>query len=173
MSFVCQHCAQRHPGPPMGFDLTAPEHWTPDLAADPLNVLEDEACVIQGVGYFIHGLLEIPVIGSTEPFLWTACVSLSKDNFARAVELWEEPGRESEPPCFGWLSSEIPGYQVPTLNLRTNLRTGPVGERPSIELEPTDHPLAVDQRHGITRARVEEIAGRLAHRPPAGGGPDR
>jgi hypothetical protein len=33
-----------------------------------------------------------------------------------------------------------------------------VGTRPHIELEPTDHPLAVEQRRGITVARVIEIA---------------
>ena len=166
MSFVCHHCGQWHPGPPMGFDLVAPEHWSDDLAADPNSILEDEVCVIPGVGYFIHALLEIPVIDHHETYLWTAWVSLSKDNFYRAVELWEQPGRESEPPYFGWLSSQIPGYQVSTLNLKTSLRTGPPGERPTIELEPTNHPLAVDQRHGITLARVEQITSALLHPCP-------
>ncbi|TCI65203.1 hypothetical protein EVJ21_00995 [Exiguobacterium sp. SH0S2] len=30
--------------------------------------------------------------------------------------------------------------------------------RPFIELEPTDHPLAAEQREGITRERIEELA---------------
>jgi len=41
-----------------------------------------------------------------------------------------------------------------------------VGIRTTVELEPTDHPLAVEQRTGITTARVREIAERLLH-PPA------
>ena len=32
-----------------------------------------------------------------------------------------------------------------------------------IELEPTDHPLAVEQREGITLARVIEFAERVLH----------
>jgi hypothetical protein len=32
------------------------------------------------------------------------------------------------------------------------------GNRPSIELEPTDHALAIEQRQGISIKRVEEIA---------------
>jgi len=32
-------------------------------------------------------------------------------------------------------------------------------------LEPTDHPLAVEQRHGITMARVQEITEMILHRP--------
>lgn len=35
------------------------------------------------------------------------------------------------------------------------------GIRPYIELEPTDHPLAVEFREGITMERVQEIAEQL------------
>lgn len=161
--FVCQHCKQRHPGPPMGFALPAPDYWSPDLADDPLNVLEPEICVIKGQGFFVRGLIEVPVIDHDEPFVWTVWVSLSKDNFFRAVKLWDQPERENEPSYFGWLSNQIPTYPTSTLNLKTNLHTRPLGERPSIELEPTNHPLAVEQRNGITAARVHEIAETLLH----------
>jgi hypothetical protein len=43
-----------------------------------------------------------------------------------------------------------------------HLRSG--GRRPAIELEPTDHPLAIEQREGISIARVEEIAAQLMRR---------
>jgi hypothetical protein len=52
-------------------------------------------------------------------------------------------------------------YSPSTLNLKTNVHTQPVGLRPLVELEPTDHPLAVEQRDGITVARVQEFAERL------------
>jgi hypothetical protein len=38
------------------------------------------------------------------------------------------------------------------------VHTRAVGLVPWIELEPTDHPLAVDQRTGITWERIREIA---------------
>jgi hypothetical protein len=47
--------------------------------------------------------------------------------------------------------------------LKTNIHTNPVGVRPFVELEPTDHPLAVEQRNGITLARVQEIAEIILH----------
>jgi hypothetical protein len=48
------------------------------------------------------------------------------------------------------------------VNLAANLRTQPVGVRPTVALDPTsDHPLAVEQRTGITLARVQAIAERL------------
>ncbi|MFD9541412.1 DUF2199 domain-containing protein [Streptomyces sp. NPDC060022] len=41
---------------------------------------------------------------------------------------------------FGWLSTELAPYSEGTSNLKTNAHTRPVGKRPVIELEPTDHP---------------------------------
>ncbi|SFF35346.1 hypothetical protein SAMN05421541_109131 [Actinoplanes philippinensis] len=38
-----------------------------------------------------------------------------------------------------------------------------MGRRPLIELEPSDHPLAVEQRTGITLDRVRQIAETLLH----------
>ncbi|MFE6856425.1 DUF2199 domain-containing protein, partial [Streptomyces sp. NPDC057674] len=64
---------------------------------------------------------------------------------------------------FGWLSTELSLYSPSTINLKTHVHTRPVGHRPRIELEPTDHPLAVEQRTGITLARVREIAETVLH----------
>ena len=51
----------------------------------------------------------------------------------------------------------------PSLLLKTRVHTQATGQRPLIELEPTDHPLAVEQRTGITMARVQQIAESLLH----------
>ena len=75
------------------------------------------------------------------------------------------PGRENQPPYFGWLSTELPLYQPSTLLLKTHVHARPVGQRPLIELEPTEHPPAVEQRTGITLARVQQIAETLIHQP--------
>ena len=112
--------------------------------------------------FLIQGCLEIPVVDGSEAFAWGVWTSLSQENFKRTVELWGTEGRENEPPYFGWLSSRMPLYPE-TLNLKTHVHTRPVGQRPFIELEPTDHPLAVEQREGITMARVREIAAALLH----------
>jgi len=115
--------------------------------------------VIDNGHYFVLGRIEIPVVGCDEQFVWLAWISLSQKNFSRTCELWDKAGRENEAPYFGWLSSALP-YEPSTLNLKVNLHTRPVGERPFIELEPTDHPLAVEQRDGITLARAWEIVHR-------------
>lgn len=91
-------------------------------------------------------------------FSWAVWVSLSRDNFSRAADMRDTPGREDEGPYFGWLNTALSPYSPSIINLKTHVHTRPVGQRPFIELEPTDHPLAVEQRNGITLDRVREIA---------------
>ncbi|MEU8124439.1 DUF2199 domain-containing protein [Spirillospora sp. NPDC049024] len=161
--FLCSCCGQHHDGLPMSFGAPAPDFWTPELAEDPESELASETCVIKGQAFFVHGLIEIPVTDTGEVFSWGVWVSLSQDNFTRALRLWNTPGRQNEPPYFGWLSTGLTLYSPTTIELKTNLHTRPIGERPFIELEPTDHPLAVEQRTGITHARVQHIAELMLH----------
>lgn len=147
----------------MGYSAMAPDVWEPRFETDPDSMLSSDQCVIRGRHFFVRGLIEIPVIGSEDVFSWGVWVSLSKDNFTRALEVWNTEGREAEKPYFGWLSTELALYSESTTDLKTNAHTRPVGTRPLIELEPTDHPLAVEQRNGITHARVREIATAVLH----------
>jgi hypothetical protein len=152
----------------MSYGAPAPEYWSDVLADGDDSCLSADQCVIKGEWFFAHGLIEIPVIDCDEPFSWGVWVSLSKENYDRMAQLWETSGREHEPPYFGWLSTQLPVYSPTTINLKTRLHTRPIGQRPFIELEPTGHPLAVEQRKGITRARVEQIADILLHGAAAG-----
>ncbi len=169
ISYVCRCCGERHHGLPMSYRTAAPAYWDPSFADDESSMLEPEQCIIKAEHYFIQGRLVIPVTGAAPgtEFDWGVWVSLSRDNFARALSLWTTAGREQEPPYFGWLSTELPVYQPSTLLLKTHVRTQAVGKRPLVELEPTGHPLAVERRTGITLARVQEIAETLLHRLPA------
>ncbi|WP_407988795.1 DUF2199 domain-containing protein [Kitasatospora sp. CMC57] len=161
--FICTCCGEHHAEVPLNFSSPAPAYWLPEMGGDAKSVLTADQCVIQGESFFVQGLIEIPVIGTDDVFSWGVWVSLSRPNFDRASELWETAGRESEPPYFGWLSTELFLYSPSTINLKTRLHTRPVGTRPFIELEPTDHPLAVEQRTGITRERVQQIAEAVLH----------
>jgi len=170
--YICASCGERHDELPMSYGAPAPEYWTDDLLEDDESGLSFDQCVIKGEWFFVYGLIELPVVDCDEAFSWGVWVALSKENYDRMAELWETPGRESEPPYFGWLSTQLPVYSPTTINLKTHVHTRPLGERPFIELEPTDHPLAVEQRGGITRARVEEIADVLLHGEPVPAGED-
>jgi hypothetical protein len=124
--------------------------------------LAEETCVLDGQHFFVRAQLSLPIQGSDEVFAWTVWVTQSEASFRRIVERWHEPDRVNDPPTFGYLSAILP-YQPSTLNLNARLHQRAVGLRPLVELEPTDHPLAVEQREGITWARVQALAEDLLH----------
>jgi hypothetical protein len=125
----------------------------------------DEQAILHGPdgeeGWFVRGNVEIPV-DDGGILVFTVWISLSRENFERAHDLWANAARVHEPPYFGWLTVALPGYPS-TLNLKTNVHSRPPGQRFAVELEPTDHPLAVEQRHGVTRDRLVELASRAVH----------
>lgn len=166
--FQCGRCGEWHGELPMHYGVAAPIHWfgIPEEERGDRCELTSDQCVIDGEHFFIVGNIDIRVADRDEPFSWDVWVSLSAKNFLRATELWHTPGRESEPAYFGWLSTRLPGYPD-TVNLKTKAHTRKVGRRPFIELEPTDHPLAVEQREGITLDRVREIAETVLHLGPS------
>nr|MDT0656399.1 DUF2199 domain-containing protein [Micromonospora sp. DSM 115978] len=161
--YVCRGCGQHHGGLPFSYGAQAPAYWRDELGDDKDSVLEDETCIILAEHYFVRARLVIPVLDADEDFEWGVWVSLSGDNFRRALELWTTPGREQEPAYFGWLSTQLPAYPTETLNLKAEVHTDQVGTRPHVILEPTDHPLAVEQRTGITVERVRAIAELVLH----------
>ncbi|RJS62751.1 DUF2199 domain-containing protein [Priestia filamentosa] len=154
-NFNCHHSIAELP---MSYGSDAPCHYynTLERARENRFELYPEICVMDQQHFFVRGCLEIPVLDSKETFIWDVWVSLSEENFGRTIHLWEREEREQEPPYFGWLSTFIPGYPD-TVNLKTNVHTRSIGRRPFIELEPTDHPLAIEQREGISLERIAEI----------------
>jgi hypothetical protein len=163
LGFTCSRCGARRSELPLNYTAEAPALWTPAFAELDDCQLSSDHCVVRAQHYFVKGLIEIPVIGGDEVFSWGVWVSLSRDSFSRAANLWDRPGREAEEAYFGWLTTDLPVYSPTTLNPKTNVHTRPVGALPCVELEPTDHPLAVEQRTGITPDRVREIAAAVLH----------
>jgi hypothetical protein len=144
----------------MAWAFDAPAYWPSEPSAN--SFLNDELCSVEHHDFFIRGNIEIPVHSTKECFAWGVWVSLSRNNFERAIKLWKSPKRVEEQPYFGWLSNSVPGYPE-TLNLKTNVHTRGVGLRPFIHLHHTDHPLSVEQHKGITEARLVEIISLVAH----------
>lgn len=157
-TFTCSCCHGEHVGPALSYGAKAPDLWRPQYAEDADSMLTGDLCSIKGQAFFIHGLIEIPVRDTGEIFSWGVWCSLSAPNFARVVEHWQDEDRDQEPAYFGWLSTELSLYGVSTINLKTQVHTRSIGWRPFIELEPTGHPLAVEQREGISAARVAAIS---------------
>ncbi len=87
---------------------------------------------------------------------------MKKENFFIWQDNYEVKKRSGIGPFFGWLSTSLPMYP-PTLNMKTMVHIRDDGIRPYIELEKTDHPLALEQAEGISMERVQEIVHEIEH----------
>lgn len=161
--FRCHTCGEWHEGLPLDYAYDAPDYWSASLLSDANSFLNSDFCVIRNETYFVRCLIEIPVVGSDEQFRWGVWTSLSKSSFDKMVSLWDDPKLLDEPPYFGWLSNSI-GLYPQTMNLKTSVHSRNIDERAYLLLEPTDHPLAVEQRTGMPMQRVWEIAEHSLHR---------
>jgi hypothetical protein len=155
----CNRCGEEHVGLPHDWAYDSPVYWDGGRAAD--DFLTEDLCRWTDddgkPGYFIRGVLSIPVRGGRDDFRYGIWSSLSEQSFERVVELWEDPSRIAESPYFGWLSNSIPGYPE-TLNLPLDVVTDELNLRPRLVLHPGEHPLVREQREGIPVARVRELA---------------
>lgn len=160
--FKCACCDEWHEGMP-GYSADAPLYFYSIHAAERGRrcVLDADTCIVDNQHYFARGCLELPVHGESEVFIWGVWVSLSQSSFATFKSSLALSERAHLGSFFGWLSAELPLYPS-TENLKTRLHLRD-GIRPYIELEPTDHPLAVEQRNGIPVERVAEIYAYCQH----------
>ena len=163
--FVCRTCGAFHEDMPRLLTVAAPAAWEalPEHERAARAVLSADQCVIDDADFFILGRLELPVLDGGEPFTWMTWVAVSEAHFLRASQLWWTAGREAEPPCFAWVQSSLP-YPVATLNMKADLVTQPVGQRPKVMLQEADHPLYREQKLGIRPERVQEIVESILHR---------
>ncbi|HDR7915143.1 TPA: DUF2199 domain-containing protein [Bacillus wiedmannii] len=158
--YTCRCCGTYYEELPISYGYQAPAYYydaEPEEREDRFE-MSDDLCVMDGEHFFIRGIIEIPIVGTDEHFLWGVWVSLSEANFDKVNEFWDE--QELLEPMFGWLSTDLP-YELETVNLKTMVHPRADGIRPYIELEPTEHPLAGEFREGITMERVQEIAEQL------------
>ena len=166
MEYVCSSCGELHEGLP-GLSADAPLYYysIPEPERASRCHLDTDTCIVDEEFFFVRGCLEVPILGETEPFIWGVWVSLSHKNFDLFRGLYHERHRSHGGPFFGWLSASLKGYPE-TENLKTMVHLRDHGQRPLIELEPTDHPLAIEQRSGISVARAGEILATYLHGTP-------
>ena len=155
MPYRCTICGHEHRElPHLGTDRPAQWWDIPEAERDRRIALTSDTCVIDDHDYLIRGVIEIPVEDYGEPFGFGVWVSQKPEHYFTYLEHFDS---DTIGPFFGWLCTHIAYYAEETLLLkaRAHFRSG--GLRPFIELEPTDHPLAIDQRSGISLARAWEI----------------
>lgn len=161
--FHCATCGEEHEGMP-SFGAATPFSYNalPPEERETRGDLGSDECVIDEKQFFVRGCLEIPVHGSAEPFIWGVWVSVSEASFLQWIEYFDQEKRAHIGPFFGWLNTRLSPYPD-TLNLKTMVHLRDDGIRPRIELEPTNHLLAIEQREGITLERLAQIHAMVVH----------
>ena len=166
-AFKCTCCGEIHEGSP-SIAFRAPDHYAglSEEQKSSLGKLSSDFCVIthdEGTDYFVRAVLEVPIHGVEDPFLWGIWVSLSKKSFDRYSETYEDPVAGEG--FFGWMCNEIPVYPYSASRAAdVVVRAGK--QRPKVVLhrgDPEDDQLVIDQVEGISVARAQELAERALH----------
>lgn len=163
MPWICPTCGVEHDELPLCYGAEAP--WRELVSEDEFDrrvELTGDQCIVDERIYFIRGHIELPVEGGDVSFAWSVWCSLSEESFAHAHERWNDPERDGDR-YFGWLCTSLPTYQDSTLNLKTTVRSRPPGAVPEVLIHECEHPLFAEQRDGVSRTRVAEIAHTLLH----------
>ena len=161
--WTCSCCGVEHHGLP-ALACRKPEQWPGGEEVAPNSMVEssrhflsEDFCILDGEHFFVRCVLEIPILGSRGRNLglgvWS---SLSEKDFRLYVDTFDSGTQGELGPWLGWFANRLQGYPD-TLDLACRVHPRGGGERPWVELEPTDHPLSVEQRNGITLDRVLEI----------------
>lgn len=171
--FRCDDCGEMHRGSP-SFSLHRPEHIfeVPEAERDQRVTATDDLCVIHPAEgdadgettHWIRVILEIPILGAAEPFLWGVWVSQSKESYDRYVETYHSD--QSDDSSFGWLPVHMAHYRDPDGSwpvLECQVVWGIKGKRPKIILWESDSQLYRDQRDGISWEEAIRIATPLMH----------
>lgn len=164
---ACSVCGELHTGLPRSFAADFPDMYAnlKREERDTRAVISSDQCIIDAKWFFIRGCLEIPVRGDDEVFLWGLWASVKAEVFDEISRSWEQEGREKlHGPFKARLANSLAIYPE-TLNLKIKLALQPSGIRPLFTVEEDDdHPLAQEQRDGITLLRATELAAYLLHK---------
>jgi len=169
LRWKCSSCEEWHYGPCLDFSYDAPYYWRAEYEHQRADVpapssggtyfLDPDLCQIDG-DFFVRGLIRLPIIGTAEHFCWGVWGSVSRENFRLLLDDVDR-SHKNLPIMFCWLSTQIVEYPE-TLSLKMYAHFGKPGDQPTFELEPTEHPLAIEDHKGISPERVKEIMlGRL------------
>lgn len=160
--WTCPTCGEQHRGL---FDLAArhPVQWPHGEDYEPNaalrldgDFLSEDFCVLRGEHFFVRSLLFLPIIGSDESFAFGVWGSLAREKFRIYVDTFDSGVQGHLGPWFSWFSNELRSYGD-TVNLKVQMRPRNGRQRPYLELMSDDHPLAQDQRNGITFDRVLDL----------------
>lgn len=160
--FRCEVCGQQHDLSEMAVAVQKPFHYFQIPAAERATRIKisEDLCAIDNESFLIRGVMEIPLKDTTGTFEWGLWALVAAPDFSRYLELWDVEIDPNEPPMQGLLSGNPLGYPEANLTkLTIHLRSG--GLRPLFKVVDSNQPLAIDQREGISFAKIHPLIEKL------------
>jgi hypothetical protein len=137
----CATCGKSHVGVPMSFAAEFPDMYAnmKREQRDTRALIGSDQCVIDQQWFFLRGCLEVPILGSEEPFVWGLWAWFKEVVYDEVTDFWTLEGREKlHGPYKGRLANALTVYPE-THNLKTEISLQAVGTRPLFRIEETDH----------------------------------
>lgn len=158
-AFTCPCCGKRVVGlPDLSYD--APAYWPRDPEKQRARhaSLTSDFCSLDDEQFFIRAVCRVPVAGSDRAFGWGVWVSLSRENFQRYRDTYDDADQSKLGGMFGWFCNRLPDYPD-TLRLQTSVVPQDGNQRPLVYISEAhaDHPLFIEQRDGMAQDKLAKI----------------
>jgi hypothetical protein len=125
--------------------------------------LTEDFAVLDDSRFYVRGLLEIPIPELEARFGYGVWLEVEQPDFAELLEHWKDPEQSGFAPTPGRLANEVAPY-IATNGLPALLQPIAADLLPVVEVLDSAHPLALDQRDGITAPESDRLAATVLHR---------
>lgn len=166
----CPKCGEEHDPSQIEPSFDRPDAWFQIPKAERADRTWDggTACMLRETDsaprrHFLRVVLPVKVRAEPRTYSWGVWVEVSETDFDVAMNRWEDPEQANEPPFRGVLANELPDMP-PTLGLEGAVQLVSPHRVPDFVLDPgSDHPLALEQHHGVFPERLVEWSMRAVH----------
>ena len=173
MGFVCTVCGQYHDERLLDAVAPVPDRWLELSRWQRVRSRRARSiCRIRdGLRdrFYLRGIVELPVAELDDSFRWGVWAEVGREDFERAWKRWDDADAAGDE-YRGTLDNHLP-YPAETRGLAVLLRERGGDDVPLIEVLEDAHPLAHEQRSGISVERADELAAPYVHQPRSSGSP--
>jgi hypothetical protein len=168
----CHQCGRELGEHPVDIAFSLPDVvWALDETERAKRATFDtDLCVLDRNRFFIRAIAYVPILQTDKHFGWGVWAEVSPAVFGRYLDLYRIDARD-EPIASGVLANTPVGYP-PMQDQAVDIAFGTAAERPRLTLHVSTHPLSLEQKTGITMARVHEINTLLRKKKARSADPD-
>lgn len=157
-SFECGVCGEVHEGLPLDYAYGLPDEVFALSYLDRYRRSRSNAdlCTLDESRFFIRCVLPVPFSDTDQKYVWGIWAEVTRDQHDQYVHGFYDD--LSQAPAFSAkIANDLPRYPA-TNGLEVLVQFQSSDSRPALRFgAAASHPLAVEQRFGITRSRHHEI----------------